>query len=627
MPGIAGIVDFNQDSASMDKQIRRMVQILNHTSPSDEEVYISDHAALAAVHLRVYPFHDLVAEDTNTAIAFGGYLWDQEDLKKRTGLNFQNMGDVSVGNLLLTLYNKEGIDGLCNLNGRFVIAIWNKREKVLTLVNDRYGFCKLFYWVSPQRILFASEYKAIIWHEEFPKNIDEQGIADFMAIGFSAEDRTFFSHVKLLSPASVATFNMDGDFSVRKYWDYSFHTDDDPVFPEQYYVNKFAELLTTVTKRQIDPRHHICLPLSGGLDSRTLAGILNKIDYQGKVKTVSYGNPYCYDVVYGKQIAGRAGFDHSYIPIECTYLKDYAEKFVWLTEGTVNCLNAHMLLTYPFIKRNNLDSVMTGFFGDTISGSESFSKGIEGEINDEVIINTQYDLFADIMKENDLAAYMKQDLYENVRGKTFEAMRSQYYRCPSRSKYFRTRYVNIHERQRRYTSFNLYVFDFVANVASPFLDRDFVDFILHVPPVLMVGRNLYIKMIIKHLPKVASASYNKTRLPLSASRIRRGLHWRWERLNRNPLVRVTIGRRYAKMNDNYLNTDVAIRTGSRNFIIKHIKDDPFLAEYFSMDRVHQMLDEHMSGKRNEHGKITALLTLSLWHKLFVEGEGYIEKNI
>ncbi len=210
MPGIAGIVDFNQDSASIDKQIRRMVKILNHTSPAEEDVYISDHAALGAVHLRVYPFHDLVAEDTNTAIAFWGYLWDQEDLKKRTGLNFQNMEDVSVGNLLLTLYNKEGIDGLCNLNGRFVIAIWNKREKVLNLINDRYGFCKLFYWVTPQRILFASEYKAIVWHEDFPKKIDQQGLADFMTLGYSTGDRTLFENIKLLPPASVATFRSDG---------------------------------------------------------------------------------------------------------------------------------------------------------------------------------------------------------------------------------------------------------------------------------------------------------------------------------------------------------------------------------------------------------------------------------
>ena len=45
MPGIAGIVHFNQDSASIDKPIRRMVKILNHTSPPDEKICLSDRPA------------------------------------------------------------------------------------------------------------------------------------------------------------------------------------------------------------------------------------------------------------------------------------------------------------------------------------------------------------------------------------------------------------------------------------------------------------------------------------------------------------------------------------------------------------------------------------------------------
>lgn len=622
MPGIVGIVDFNQDSASIDKQIRRMVKILNHTSPAEEDVYISDHAALGAVHLRVYPFHDLVAEDTNTAIAFWGYLWDHEDLKKRTGLNFGKIEDVSVGNLLLALYNKEGIDGLCNLNGRFVIAIWNKVENVLNLINDRYGFCKLFYWVTPQRILFASEYKAIIWHEDFPKKVDQQGLADFMALGYSTQDRTFFENIKLLPPASVATFNRDGNLSIQKYWDYSFHSEDDPLWLEEDYVDQFAEILTKATKRQIYPDKSIGLPLSGGYDSRALAGILDRLNFKGEVKAFSYGNQHAYDVAYGRKIAKNVGYEHSFIPIESTYLRDHAERFVWLLEGTVNCLNAHMLLTYPIISQNSLDTVMTGFFGDIICGSWShfYSLGVHGGTDDEGIIKSQYALHADIMKDKDMAVYMKDSIYQAVKGKTFETLRSRYFQCPSRNRYFRSRYFSTLERQRRYTSFNLHVFDFVAEVTSPFLDCEFVDFIYHVPSELMIFQNLYRKMIVKHLPKVASVPHNETKLPLNASRIRKGLQWRWEGLIRNPLIRATIGRRYARMNDNYLNTHEAIKTGSRDFVEKSVRNNEFLAEFFKMEKINELLDDHINGKAHEPSKITALLTLALWGKMFVDNE-------
>lgn len=622
MPGIAGIVDFNLDNASISKQIRRMVKILNHTSPSHEEEYISDHAALGAIRLKVYPFHELVVEDKNTAIAFWGYLWNPDNLKKSIDLNFGKRKDVSIGTLLLTLYNKEGIEGFCDLNGRFVIAIWNKVEKVLNLVNDRYGFCKLFYWVGSQRILFASEYKAIIWHKDFPKKIDQQGLADFMTLGYSTGDRTFFENVKLLPPASVATFKRDKSFSIQKYWDYSFHSDDDPLWLEEDYIDQFAEMLSRATQRQIDSNMSIGLPLSGGFDSRTLAGMLDRLCFKGEVKPFSYGHPYAYDVVYGKKIAQKVGYKHTFIPIESTYLRDHAERFVWLLEGTVICKDAHVLLTYPFINQHSLDTIITGFFGDIICGSWSrlYSNGVRGGTDDEAIIRSQYVVQADTMKDEDMAVYMKDKICQRVKEKTFETLRSKYFQCPSKNRYFRSRYFSTHERQRRYTSYNLYVFDFVTNVVSPFLDGEFVEFIYHVPSELMIFQNVYRKMIVKHFPKVASVPYNETRLPLNASWLRQGLHWRWDRINHHPLIRSTIGRRYAKMNDDYIRSNEAIRTGSSDFVEKVLRNNEIIAEYFNIDRVNQMLDDHFKGKANEYAKITALLTFALWGKLFIKGE-------
>ena len=624
MPGLAGFISFSRtmDVAETRRDMERMSNLLAHTSPCSEEVIAFDNGALSSVNLEAHPLHGLLSEDKTTTLAFWGYLWDHEDLKKRTGLNFQDIKDISVGQVLLTLYNKEGIDGLSNLNGRFVIAIWNKAEKVLTLVNDRYGFCKLFYWITSRRILFASEYKAIIWHEDFPKKIDQEGLADFMTLGYSTQDRTLFENIKLLPQASVATFRSDGNLSVQKYWDYSFYSEDDPLWLEEDYVDQFAEILAKATQRQIDSNKSIGLPLSGGYDSRALAGMLDRLDFKGEVKAFSYGNQYAYDVAYGRNIAKNVGYDHSFIPIESTYLRDHAERFVWLLEGTVNCLNAHMLLTYPFIRENSLDSIMTGFFGDIICGSAAwiYSVGIRGGTDDEDIFRRQYDVHADIMKDKDMALYMKDSIYQEVRGKTFDTLRSRYFQCPSRNRYFRSRYFSTLERQRQYTSFNLHIFDFIAEVISPFLDVEFVEFAYHIPPPLAIYQNVYRKMIVKHLPKVASVPHNDTKLPLNASRIRKGLQWRWETLIRNPLIRTTIGRRYAKMNDNYLNTHEAIKTGSRDFVEKSIRNNEFLAEFFNMERVNQLLDDHISGKAHEPTKITALLTLALWGKMFVENE-------
>ncbi len=622
MPGIAGVAAWTPGDSSIDKLVRQMVTMLNHTSPSVEEIRVTDQAALGAVRLTVYPFRDLVAEDEHTMLSFWGYLWDQDDLKRRSGDVFPNIRDSSIGKVLLAIFNNEGIDGLCNINGRFVIAIWDKTCSVLRLMVDRCGFCKLFYWVTPKRVLFASEYKAIIWHKDFHKTIDQHGLADFMALGYSTGDRTFFENIRLLPPGSVTTFDSIGIQSVHRYWDYTFHGDDDPVWVEDDYIDLFFAKLSKATSNQIRSERNIGLPISAGLDSRTLAGMVDRLDFRGGVEAFSYGHPYAYDVVWGRRIAHNLRYKHIYIPIESDYLRRNAEEWVWLLEGTVNCVNAHMLSCFPFMKENSVDTIMTGFFGDVLCGSyfRECSKSIRGGTDEDAILRQQYAFHADIMSDNDMAVYFRDRIYESVKGKTFEAFRSKYYSCPSKNMYFRSIYLSSHERQRRYTSFNLHAFDFVAEVLSPFLDHDFVRFIYHVPSELMIFQNLYKKMIIRHLPKVASVPHNETKLPLNASWIRKGLQWRWESLIRNPLIRATIGRHYAQMNDNYQNTHEAIRTGSRDFVEKSIRDNEFLAQFFKMTKLNELLDNHISGKVHEPTKITALLTFALWGNMFVDNQ-------
>lgn len=626
MPGIAGIIDFSgiMEREGREQDINRMSNILSHSSSCSTEKVTFEAGTMAAVFTANSSLHGLIAEDELNIIAFWGCLWDEGELRRKSDWEFQSLKEISAGELALRIYRKSGIDGLCNLNGRFVAAIWEKKERRLRLVSDRHGSATLYYRTASNRIFFASEYKAIVGQDDFQAFIDEQGLADFLALGYCTGDRTLFEKIKLVPEASVATFEVNKSPSLLRYWDYSFYTDDDPVWTEDDYIEHFFDKLKIATQRQLVNAREIALPLSGGYDSRALAAMLNNIGFAGSVEAVSFGNPDAFDVVYGKRIAKNLGFNHSYIPIETSYLQDQAERFVWLMDGAVNCLNAHMLLMFPFIEKHQLGTVITGFFGDIICGSAAwiYSLGVRGGTDDEEIFRRQYDVHANIMNDEEMAKYAKENFYKRIKGGTFETLRARYFNCPSRNRYYRSRYFSIHERQRRYTAFNLHVFDSIAEVVAPFLDREFVEFALHVPSSLIINQNCYRKMIIRHLPKVATVPHNETRLPLNASWIRKGFQWRWERLNKNQLVRSTIGRKYSRMNDNYLNSEAAIRTGSKNFVTRHIKGNQFLAEYFNMDQIHLMLDDHMGGKNGSQGKITALLTLSLWHKLFVDGEGF-----
>lgn len=616
MPGIAGLIESKENRRTLEPAVKAMAEALDHTSCCVKEFVVSDGAAMAAVRPDVYSVSDFTAEDNDHALAFWGQVWDMEDLLKRSG-----EGPASMGRLLLGLYRKEGLKGFQGINGRFTIAIWDKREKALRLVSDRHGFSKLFYRVTPGRLFFASEYKAIVLQGDFRKDIDEEAIADFMALGYCLGDKTFFKEIKLLPHGSTLTFR-GGKLSIERYWDYSFRDGLSPLLEVDEYIDEYYRILKRAIERQTKGKRNLGLPLSGGLDSRTIAGMLKKNGFEGTVNAFSYGNTCSFDVIYGKSIADKLDYPFTYLEIDWGYLKDRAESFVWLTEGTVNCLNSHMMLPHSLLKEKRVEAVLTGFLGDTVGGEAVIGgiKPYKETFENGDFIRTIFNSQIDIMNDAEAGEYFREGFHKKVRDVTFERYRDTYIGAPSDNRYFKSVYAEMTGRQRRYTSFNLYSFEAITEVLSPFADNEFVDFALRIPDVLAFNRFTQVEMIKRHLKRVASVPWNKTELPLNASYIAKGLNWRLKRLVKNPLVRALVGEKYLERNDNYLNTNTAIKTDSKDFVVSHIKDNPFLAEYFRMDKVNELFENHMSGRKNEYGKITALLTLSLWHELFVEGK-------
>ncbi len=516
---------------------------------------------------------------------------------------------------LAKLYRKEGIQGLAGLNGRYFIAVDDRGNDRFHLVNDRYGFKRCHYARVNDEFICSPDFASICSREGISKQPDVQALADFIFLGFVLDERTFLEEIRLLPPASILTLSEKG-ISIDRYWDYSFNTGNDRQANEVEYLDKFWEIIQRAVEKRLAGRSDVILPVSGGLDSRTMAGCLVKSHYPGRISAVSYGHRECYDVVYGRRIAKRLGLNHTFFPIGSDYLKRYAEKFVKITDGTISCLNAHTMIFHEAFEGRDSLSILTGFLGDVLTGT-NFDKSWES-LSEEDLIWKTFEVPAGHLAG--LATLARKEFYERMLDGTVNGIRKHFDSAPGADPFYKMHHLTLSQRQRRYVAFNLYGYESLATVLSPFTDNDFIEFVLGLPKEMLNGQGLYKKMIVKFLPEVASVEYNKTRLPLNASDLRKGLHWRWERLVRNPLVRATIGRKYARMNDNYLNTDQAIRTRSRDFVIKHIKNNPFLAEYFNMDRVHQMLDDHMNGKSNEYGKITALLTLALWSKMFVENE-------
>lgn len=535
-------------------------------------------------------------DDGSLCLGFWGEIYDTVDAK-------------APALALARRYRDEGAKGLCNLNGRYLVAVVDRATGKLLLINDRYGF-KRCYYRTEGPFDFSTDYASLA---NAPSNggVDEQAVADLLFLGFVPGERTLHRGIRLLPPASVLAFDRGG-VEIKRYWDFSFPAEGSTISHAEYLGEFYRRVLGAVEK-MADGRDEILLPLSGGLDSRTVAGALYRSGYKGRVNAFSYGQRDSYDVVYGRKIASALGYPHEFLPIPGDYLARYSERFVQMTDGTINCLNSHTMLLYDRFGGRPA-SLLTGFLGDVLTGT-NFNGKFLGAGAEETILKT----FEVPPGQLDwLRGCLKKDVFERIADVTIPWLKARFERACSADPFYRAHYLTLSERQRRYVAFNIYSYERLGEVLAPFTDNAFIDFALALPREFLFDQGLYKEMIVKYLPEVAAVEYGKTRLPLSASRLRKGLQWRWERLNRNSLVRATLGRRYSRMNDNYLNADESVRR-SGVFVAGLLNDNPFLSEYLRMERVRSILDGHLRGEVNEYGKLTTLLTLALWHRLFVEG--------
>ena len=166
MCGIFGYWDRKQQPLG-DDALRGMAQALLHRGPDDEGIHHQPRRGVALGNRRLsiidlggghQPF---VSDDGQIAVVQNGEIFNHVELAaelRAQGVRLHTHSDTEV---ILRLYEREGIACLSRLNGMFAIAIDDAREDALYLARDRIGVKPLFVHDDGQRLLFGSEPKAL----------------------------------------------------------------------------------------------------------------------------------------------------------------------------------------------------------------------------------------------------------------------------------------------------------------------------------------------------------------------------------------------------------------------------------------------------------------------------------
>jgi asparagine synthase (glutamine-hydrolysing) len=317
MCGIFGYWDRARRAMPHDA-LSAMAQKLLHRGPDDEGIWHQPQRGVALGNRRLsiidisgghQPF---VSDDGQVAVVQNGEIFNYVELAaelRRHGVVLRTASDTEV---ILRLYEREGISFLSKLNGMFSIAIDDVRQDAMYLVRDRIGVKPLYVADDGQRAIFGSEMKAMLpWLTAGTgfDAIDLEAIHHYLTFNYIPAPWTIWRGIRHVMPGTWMKFTRDG-VHTQRWWNLAAQREQDFEFDD--WAAQFMAILDDATRIRLRADVPWGAFLSGGVDSSTIVALMARhVDQPVKTFCIGFADPRYDESPFAAEAARRFGCEHT----------------------------------------------------------------------------------------------------------------------------------------------------------------------------------------------------------------------------------------------------------------------------------------------------------------------------
>ena len=291
MCGIAGILEFGRDARANAAALREMCRVISHRGPDDEGFYTDGSVGIGMRRLSIVDVaggHQPISNEDGTLwIVFNGEIYNHLALREQLVARGHRYSTHSDTETVIHLFEEHGADCVQHLRGMFAFAIWNRNTKTLFIARDRLGIKPLYYKLTPERLLFGSEIKAVLAHDGIRPEFNRAALPEYLAFGYLSGEESFYNGILKLLPGHTMTISPEGRAETRQYWDLDASTPHESG-DESYYVQSYRALLEGAVQSHLMSDVPLGVFLSGGVDSSAVAALMTKLRRE-PVETFSVG--------------------------------------------------------------------------------------------------------------------------------------------------------------------------------------------------------------------------------------------------------------------------------------------------------------------------------------------------
>lgn len=379
MCGFAGWFgrEFAREDAA--RLLSTMCGTIRHRGPDDFGIHVDGPVGFGFRRLSIIDLEGghqpMASDDGRVWVMLNGEIYNHNALRaglRERGCRFETSSDTEV---LLRLYETEGLAAFQRMNGMFAVAIWDGRQGRLHLVRDRLGVKPLYYARVGDGLVFASEVKAILESGLVTRHVNGRAVWDYLTFRYVPTPETMWEGVMKLPPAHTLTASLDGSAPhVARWWDIPLRTPEpDREQPDAVYEEEFRSLFEDAVGLRMRADVPVGITLSGGLDSSAVVSAARATTETLMTFSVSFaGAPETDELPYARMVARHFATDHHEVTIGAREFMDFLPEFVWHTDEPLADLASVPLYYVSRLASRHVKVVLSGEGSDEILAGYNF---------------------------------------------------------------------------------------------------------------------------------------------------------------------------------------------------------------------------------------------------------------
>jgi asparagine synthase (glutamine-hydrolysing) len=313
MCGICGIVYADAARRVESELVQRMCAAIVHRGPDDVGYHLDGPVGLGVRRLSIIDLaggrQPIRNEDGTLHTVFNGEIYNYRELRsglEQRGHSFRTHSDTEV---VIHGYEEDGAACLDRLRGMFAVALWDSTQRSLLLAVDRFGIKPLYYSVTPERIVFASELKCLLRAGLVDRELDFDALAEYFTFNYVPPPATIFNGVHKLAPGSLLRWTPGGAAVVRQYWELPRARVDDSRGPAET-RQLLRSALADAVRSHLVSDVPVGAFLSGGIDSSIVVALMSEATDRVRTFSIGFSDPRYSELDRARIVAQHYGTEH-----------------------------------------------------------------------------------------------------------------------------------------------------------------------------------------------------------------------------------------------------------------------------------------------------------------------------